>query len=206
NTKRALSLLEQLGGRVERVELRWNEEIDDIASDWYRQGAFGLMLSETLEHHADLVSPDLQRLARSWQGRPSGVAHVLDLIGRMARRFADIMQTHEVLICPTMSVAAVKADQSMWDEDFKIDGHRVDPEFGYSMTHQFNLLGNCPAISIPSGRTKEGVPTGLQIIGKPFDDLAVIRAAWAFETAARPWFSTQASRPRPCENQEEYQA
>jgi Asp-tRNA(Asn)/Glu-tRNA(Gln) amidotransferase A subunit family amidase len=202
NTKGALWLFEQLGCNVERVELQWSDEIDDVAADWYRQGQLGQMLSQALQHHAALVSPDLQRLGRSWQGRPLGVDHVLDLIGRMSRRFAEIMRAHDVFICPTMSVAAVRADQSMWDEDFEIDGRRVDPEFGYSMTHQFNLLGHCPAISVPSGHTKHGLPTGLQIVGKPFDDLAVIRAAWAFETAAGPWFSTQASRPRLLERQE----
>jgi Asp-tRNA(Asn)/Glu-tRNA(Gln) amidotransferase A subunit family amidase len=114
----------------------------------------------------------------------------------MSQCFDEIMQSHDVFICPTMSVAAVKAEQNMWDADFEIDGRRVDPEFGYSMTHQFNLLGNCPAITVPSGQTRLGMPAGLQIVGKPFDDLAVIRTAWAFETAAGPWFSTEASRPR----------
>jgi Asp-tRNA(Asn)/Glu-tRNA(Gln) amidotransferase A subunit family amidase len=84
----------------------------------------------------------------------------------------------------------------MWDADFEIDGRPVDPEFGYSLTHQFNLLGHCPVITIPSGQTSLGVPTGLQIVGKPLDDLAVIRAAWAFETAAGPWYSAQGPRPK----------
>ena len=68
-------------------------------------------------------------------------------------------------------------------------------EFGYSMTHQFNLLSNCPAISVPSGRTTAGLPTGLQIVGRPFDDLAVIRAAWAFEAASGGWYSSPSDRP-----------
>ena len=204
NTERALCLLEQLGCAVQRVQPGWSEEIDDIASDWYRQGPFGQMLLRALEHDAGLVSPDLQRLGRSWEGKRSGLDHVLKLIADMSQRFDEIMSSHDVFMCPTMSVAAVKADQSMWDADFEIDGRRVDAEFGYSLTHQFNLLGRCPAITIPSGHTRLGLPTGLQIVGKPFDDLAVIRTAWAFETAAGPWFSTQASRPNLLERQEEY--
>jgi Asp-tRNA(Asn)/Glu-tRNA(Gln) amidotransferase A subunit family amidase len=203
NTERALRLLEQLGCTVQRVQPGWSDEIDDIAADWYRQGPFGQMLLQALEHHAGLVSPDLQRLGRSWEGKRAGVGHVLKLIEVMSRRFDEIMQSHDVFICPTMSVAAVKADQSMWDADFKIDGRRVDAEFGYSLTHQFNLLGHCPAISIPSGQTRLGLPTGLQIVGKPFDDLAVIRTACAFQTTAEPWFITQASRPDLSEKQDE---
>ena len=203
NTEGALCLLEKLGCTVQRVQPGWSDEIDDIAADWYRQGPFGRMLLQALEHHADLVSPDLQRLGKSWEGKRSGVDHVLKLIEDMSRRFDEIMQSHDVFICPTMSVAAVKADQSMWDADFEIAGRRVDAEFGYSLTHQFNLLGRCPAISIPSGQTRIGLPTGLQIVGKPFDDLAVIRTAWAFQAAAEPWFSTQASRPNLSERQGE---
>lgn len=196
NTKCALHLLEELGCAVQRVEPGWSEEVDDIAADWYRQGPFGQMLLQALEDRAGLVSADLQRLGRSWQGKHSGVAHVLKLIEDMSRRFDDMMKSHDVFMCPTMSVAAVKADQNMWDANFEIDGRPVDPEFGYSLTHQFNLLGHCPAITIPSGQTSLGVPTGLQIVGKPFDDLVVIRAAWAFETAAGPWYSAQGARPK----------
>jgi amidase len=201
NTERALRLFEELGCAVQRVQPGWSEEIDNIAADWYRQGPFGQMLVEAVKHCPAVVSPHLRRLARSWQGKPSGLANVLYLVEDMTRRFDEIMKTHDVLVCPTMSVAAVKADQDMWDANFEIDGRRVDPEFGYSMTHQFNILADCPAISIPSGHTKDGLPTGLQIVGKPLDDLAVIRTAWAFETAAGPWFSTQASRPRLLEKQ-----
>jgi len=201
NTERALCLLERLGCTIQRVQPGWSDEIDDIAADWYRQGPFGRMLLQALEHHAGLVSPDLQRLGRSWEGKRSGVDHVLKLIEDMSRRFDAIMQSHDVFVCPTMSVAAVKADQSLWDADFEIDGRRVDAEFGYSLTHQFNLLGRCPAITIPSGQTRLGLPTGLQIVGKPFDDLAAIRTAWAFQTTAEPWFSTQALRPNLSEDE-----
>ena len=144
----------------------------------------GRMLLAAVEDHPDLVSPDLQRLGRSWNELGPGIAHVFELIARMSQGFAATMDGHDIFVCPTMSVAAVPADQSMWDDAFEIDGRRVDPEFGYSMTHQFNLLSNCPAISVPSGRTTDGLPTGLQIVGRPFDELAVIRAAWAFEAAS----------------------
>ncbi len=195
NTERALSVLQGLGCSLDKVDLGWSEEIDAIATDWYRSAHAGQMLMAAARDHPDLVSADLQRLAGTWSQSPPAIAPVFDLISRMSNVFAAVMETHDVFACPTMSVAAVAADQSMWDDRFEIDGRRVDPEFGYSMTHQFNLLGNCPAISIPSGRTASGLPTGLQLVGKPFDDVAVIRAAWAFEQAVGGWFLTPATRP-----------
>jgi Asp-tRNA(Asn)/Glu-tRNA(Gln) amidotransferase A subunit family amidase len=43
-----------------------------------------------------------------------------------------------------------------------------------------------PAISVPSGFADTGIPTGIQIVGKTFDDMSVFRAAAAFE-GAKPW-------------------
>ena len=54
-------------------------------------------------------------------------------------------------------------------------------EFSYP----FNFSGN-PAASVPCGFTADGLPVGLQIVGPRFDDLGVLQAAAAFESA-RPW-------------------
>jgi len=53
----------------------------------------------------------------------------------------------------------------------------VDPEFGYSTTHQSNILSDCPVLSVPSGFADNGVPTGIQIVGRPFDDVTSIAQA-----------------------------
>ena len=45
-------------------------------------------------------------------------------------------------------------------------GKKVDPEYGWVMTHQFNMLHNCPVLSVPSGHAATGVPTGIQIVGR----------------------------------------
>jgi Asp-tRNA(Asn)/Glu-tRNA(Gln) amidotransferase A subunit family amidase len=62
----------------------------------------------------------------------------------------------------------------------------VDPYVGWYFTYQFNLLSQLPVMSVPSGFSSAGVPTGLQIVGRPYDDISVFRAAKAFEQV-RPW-------------------
>ena len=52
-------------------------------------------------------------------------------------------------------------------------------------TRVFNLLG-LPAVSVPCGMTSSGLPIGLQIVGRPFDEATVLRVARAFELA-QPW-------------------
>jgi aspartyl-tRNA(Asn)/glutamyl-tRNA(Gln) amidotransferase subunit A len=60
------------------------------------------------------------------------------------------------------------------------------------LTYPFNMMSQCPVASIPSGMSSLGIPTGLQIVGRTFDDLSVFRAAAAFEDA-RPWRSRRPS-------------
>ena len=74
---------------------------------------------------------------------------------------AKQMQTHRVLICPVASVPAFRHGQRRW----AIDGRDV----GYldAMTHTpwFNILGN-PAAAVPVGRSPEGLPIGVQVVGR----------------------------------------
>ena len=62
------------------------------------------------------------------------------------------------------------------------------------MTLPFNICSRCPAMSIPSGFAANGVPTGLQIVGRTYDDAGVFRAAAAYERL-RPWLGSGQSRP-----------
>ena len=43
------------------------------------------------------------------------------------------------------------------------------------------MLGRCPVLSVPSGRARNGVPTGIQIVARGYDDARVFRAAAAYE-------------------------
>jgi aspartyl-tRNA(Asn)/glutamyl-tRNA(Gln) amidotransferase subunit A len=61
----------------------------------------------------------------------------------------------------------------------------VEPYDWIPYTYPFNLTGN-PAASVPCGFTKDGLPVGLQIVGRRFDDVSVLRAAAGYETIA-PW-------------------
>ena len=62
-------------------------------------------------------------------------------------------------------------------------GGRKEPLFGVGAS-----LAGLPAISVPAGFTDEGLPVGLQLIGRPWDETTLISAADAFERAT-PWAS-----------------
>jgi len=110
--------------------------------------------------------------------------------GEMYKTLGPILESHDVLICPTTALPSVKHDHDPSSLNFTIDGERVPASIGWYMTMPFNLLSQCPVIAVPTGFAASGVPTGMQIVGKTFDDVSVFRAAFAYEEA-RPWRGTR---------------
>ena len=68
-----------------------------------------------------------------------------------------------------------------------INGQAVDPVWDWCLTYPFNMLGHLPAASAPSGFSSSGVPTGLQIVGPPYDEAGVLRIASALERVRPPF-------------------
>jgi Asp-tRNA(Asn)/Glu-tRNA(Gln) amidotransferase A subunit family amidase len=62
------------------------------------------------------------------------------------------------------------------------------------MTPLFNVASRCPVLAVPSGFASNGIPTGIQIVGRSYDDESVFRAGAAFESV-RPWFDAPERRP-----------
>jgi Asp-tRNA(Asn)/Glu-tRNA(Gln) amidotransferase A subunit family amidase len=106
--------------------------------------------------------------------------------GAMYTKLGPLFEKYQILCAPTLAVPAVKAEQSNADPDFRINGKKVYAYLGWQMTYAFNLVPQFPAISVPSGFASTGVPTGLHMVARTFDDMAVFQAAAAFEKAA-PW-------------------
>jgi aspartyl-tRNA(Asn)/glutamyl-tRNA(Gln) amidotransferase subunit A len=96
---------------------------------------------------------------------------------RMSRAIAPF----DVLVTPTISVPAFDLG-TVGPES--VNGTPV-VHLGWTLAYPFNMTGQ-PAITVPCGFTKGGLPVGLQIIGKRHADGAVLRAAAAFESV-RPW-------------------
>jgi aspartyl-tRNA(Asn)/glutamyl-tRNA(Gln) amidotransferase subunit A len=87
---------------------------------------------------------------------------------------------HDLLITPTTATPPFPLEQP------HVNGRPVGKAMQRSyLTYAFSVLG-LPAISIPCGFTSQGLPVGLQIVGKRRGETAVLRAAAAFE-ALQPW-------------------
>jgi aspartyl-tRNA(Asn)/glutamyl-tRNA(Gln) amidotransferase subunit A len=105
-------------------------------------------------------------------------------------RVLDSMRDVDVLAVPSQPIVAPFVGEAT----ASVDGHEED--LLYAMVRllaQFNLTG-MPALSVPCGYDRSGLPIGLQIVGKPYEDGTVLRAGHAYQ-AATSWLERL---PAPC--------
>jgi aspartyl-tRNA(Asn)/glutamyl-tRNA(Gln) amidotransferase subunit A len=90
-----------------------------------------------------------------------------------------IMRRADVFVLPTIPVPAQPAE--LMAQDIEIDGvtENLSPAY-LRLTMPFNLAG-LPAVSCPCGFTMDGLPLGLQIVGKPFEEATALRIAHAYQ-------------------------
>jgi len=98
---------------------------------------------------------------------------------RQWQRMCEFMTERDLLITPTSATPPFPLEQP---HALDVNGRPMQRSY---LTYAFSVLG-LPAISIPCGFTSQGLPVGLQIVGKRCGEAAVLRAAAAFE-AAQPW-------------------
>jgi amidase len=197
NMLHALEVFKRLGAKVEEVDLGWTDAVDQDALHWYNCMNFGRQTIWQSAENADLMTDYALKFADAARRnstmddihRPWARGHL------MYQTLGPVLESHDVFICPTNNAPAVKADHDPWDQNFTVNGKKVDPEFGWVMTHQFNMLHNCPVLAVPSGHAASGVPTGIQIVGRTWDDARVFKVALAYEQDIGGWYTARGKRP-----------
>ena len=100
----------------------------------------------------------------------------------MYDRFGPLMDEYDIFVCPTLTTSGVPADATWPENEVTINGEilRVREEH-WSATFPFNMLSRCPVLSLPSGLAANGVPTGIQVVSRSYDDQRVFSLALAYE-------------------------
>ena len=198
NTLAALEVFRSLGAVVAEVDLGWTGEVERNGLHWYNLMHFGRQTIWHLKESEALMTDYAIAFAKAAQEattaddahKPWEQAH------RMYQSLGPVLAAHDLLICPTNNSPSVRAEHDPWDPDFTVAGQKADPEYGWVMTHPFNMLHNCPVLSVPSGYAGTKVPTGIQIVGRTWDDETVFRAALAYEQALGGWYTKPENRPK----------
>ncbi len=98
----------------------------------------------------------------------------------MWRRIAPILAEHDALLCPTMATGPVPATVASEPLPAPPDDGR---HHSHDMTAIFNLISPCPALSVPCGLDDAGLPIGVQLIGRRWNEPGVLELGAAVEAA-----------------------
>jgi Asp-tRNA(Asn)/Glu-tRNA(Gln) amidotransferase A subunit family amidase len=137
----------------------------------------GAMFEEPLVRgHEDKLSPVFfDFLARAHASPPLTAEELLNAWAEadiIRGRLLAQMQEFPLLLCPVCSVPAFRHGERSWI----IDGQQVEYFDAMRYTQWFNLLA-APAAVVPVGRSPEGLPIGVQVVGRPFEDEVVLKVA-----------------------------
>jgi len=179
-TIKAARAFRELGCRVETVVPRWPSP----GEAWYEIfcGGVAARLLPYRDRFAE-IEPGLRAIVETVaaQPEPRYVKAWHDWLGwwQHPRTF---FERYDLLLTPTIACPPFPVGK---EHPEQIAGKTVGRYEWLPYTYPFNLTGQ-PAVSVPCGFTHDGLPIGLQIVGRRFDDRTVLRAAAAFERA-RPW-------------------
>lgn len=154
--------------------------------------AGGMLLGPMLKGHDGEISPLLKQFSSWVAAEPahSGKSLLDTWVQRDLLRmkiFAQMRQ-YPVLLCPAAAVPAFRHGERSW----QVEGKTVNYLDAWSYTEWFNLLGT-PAAVVPVGKSPEGLPIGVQISARPWEEEIVLSVAAALEEQCGGW------RPPPIE-------
>jgi len=179
-TAQAARVFREFGCRVEEVNPGWPSPFEAWRPIF--AGGIAARLAPYLGERDKIDAGLLRIIDETLKASPT--VYVQAWFDRLAwwQHPRQFFAKHDLLLTPTLACPAFKVGL---DNATEIAGKPV-PEWAWTpFTYPFNLTGQ-PASSVPCGFTASGLPIGLQLVGRRFDDVTVLRASAAFE-AARPW-------------------
>lgn len=178
NLHNVADALRAAGARVEEVELGWTPE---VVSQWDKlwEVLLAASFADCLEEHRDGMDPVVVGIIERGLAQDAvSYKRIEDFRTWQWSKLAKIFQDFDALICPTMTMGAPDAHTE--DKHFNaINEH--GKLVGLDMTSPFNNVPQCPAMSVPSGFSNEGLPTAVQIVTRRFDDPMAFRIGAAVE-------------------------
>ena len=181
NTRAAADRLRDAGATVQEVSLPWRREEINQAARIHFGMIFGPSVREIYESRAeDLTSYARRFVIESDQVAKDDYVTGLALEAAIYAPLGALLEEFDALICPTFAVPALPAEYDT-DQPVLVNGRPREDWLDVLMTLPFNIASRCPVLSVPSGRSADGVPTGLSVVGRTYDDVTAFRVAAAHE-------------------------
>ncbi len=140
---------------------------------------FATMMGPILAEHRDRIAPEIiGNIERGLNITPEQVFDAERIRSQLYHRVVSFFRNHDLLICPSASIAPFPVEQRYVEE---IDGQPCETYIDwFSITFALTMT-SCPVVTLPCGFTAEGMPVGIQIVGKPRGEAALLSVAHHFE-------------------------
>jgi amidase len=204
--EQAVRAFEEAGAVVEQVDLTFDHDQRELSDLWCRlilplniEGLEGMKAQglDLLGQHRDDFPPEYLRwIDEGYRLSAQDVLRDQRMRTHVYDQIQQVLRTHDLLVTPTLAALPVdNADDGNTVGPNCIEGVDVDPLIGWCLTYFINFTGH-PAASIPAGDV-DGLPVGMQLIGRRYADADVLAASAAIERL-RPWqdaYARCADRP-----------
>jgi aspartyl-tRNA(Asn)/glutamyl-tRNA(Gln) amidotransferase subunit A len=177
--RRAISLLEELGAFVTEVSFPMFSLSQALSSAITMAEAAACYHDFLVQNGDKLYPPVRLRLEAGLFISATDYLRAQQVRSLFNRQVQQLFREVDLLAGPTESITAPK----LLETRVEVGEHTLGVTAALTQfTRPYNITGS-PAISIPCGFSDAGMPIGFQLAGKPFDELSVLRAAYAYEQA-----------------------
>ncbi len=171
--RQAAKVLEACGCKVQEVNVNWLREAA-LANGLMTQSDGAAVHRDRIKEHPEMFGEDVRRRLENG-AKTTSTEYILARRTQteIRKRFERFFEEYDLLILPTTPITAPT-----------IEGHDAVEQAGRltRFTAPFNLAG-LPALSVPCGFTKEGLPIGLEIVSRAWADAKVLNVGYVFEQA-----------------------
>jgi Asp-tRNA(Asn)/Glu-tRNA(Gln) amidotransferase A subunit family amidase len=183
----AIKVLQAQGATVDVVDFDFGikEPLIETIGKLALAGPMGGMLAGYADKTDQLTHYGKHFVEKAAKGAygPKQLDQVQAMVKKMWAALADQVYAkgYDLVLAPTMPTSHVPANHDFTkDEPLTEDGITFPQMVGGQYTLPFNLLNWCPVVSVPAGISSQGMPIGMQIIGKPHDTATALHVAYAF--------------------------
>jgi Asp-tRNA(Asn)/Glu-tRNA(Gln) amidotransferase A subunit family amidase len=186
----AVDAIEKTGANVDRIDdvfeddwKRLHDALEVLLQDRYRGMHDNFVRDhgiDMLDRRDEVTEEVISRVEKSLELDSLDVRRAERVRTEAYDAMCGVLADYDLVVTPTMGMLPFEKDT----QPSEIGGVPIDPLHGWALTWPINLTGN-PVVAVPAG-TAEGLPVGLQFIGRRLEDDTVVSAAAAYERV-RPW-------------------
>lgn len=178
----AVETLTSLGAEVEDVDPALPDEEEAMVTKTAAEAL--AFLEGTFDEWEERLWAPLASMAAGAAGVTAAeYVHARDAGDRLWEALGPLFGEYDLLATPTTAVPPIGAEDVGVDA---VDAEAVGPLGWMPFTFPFNFTGQ-PAVTVPAGRTADGLPVGLQLVGPPRSDRRLLAVADAYEAETGPW-------------------